>query len=146
MAMETDLFGWHWIWSASEKKRNTDRREAFQLARVTTAVPQERRMTVILLSEMTLTAQDDSINVFFNLDFYLQLTAGGNNRLVRRVEAERSKMKEKKREASETTLIIWFIRSLMSPVQVIELVQPDLCFLCNWKNAAVLHHKKCLPN
>lgn len=63
-------------------------------------------MTVILLSEMTLTAQDDSINVFFNLDFYLQLTAGGNNRLVRRVEAERSKMKEKKREASETTLII----------------------------------------
>lgn len=49
----------------SEKKRNTDRGEAFQLARVTTAVLQEKGMTLILLSEMTLTGQDDSINVFF---------------------------------------------------------------------------------
>lgn len=55
----------------SEKKRNTDRGEAFQLSRVTTTVPQEKRLTLILLSEMTLTAQDDSINVVFNLDYYL---------------------------------------------------------------------------
>lgn len=38
-------------------------------------------MTLILLSEITLTAQDDSINISFNLDFYLQLTAGGSKRV-----------------------------------------------------------------
>lgn len=67
----------------SEKKRNPDRGEAFQLETVTAAIPQEKRMTLILLSEMTLTAQGDGINVFLNLDFYLQLTARRNKSLVR---------------------------------------------------------------
>lgn len=67
----------------SEKKRNPDRGEAFQLESVTAAIPQEKRMTLILLSEMTLTAQGDGINVFFNLDFYLQLTVRRNKSLVR---------------------------------------------------------------
>lgn len=69
VAMQTNLFSWHWIWSVSVKNRNTNRKEAFQLARVTTAIP--KRLTLILPSEMTLTAQNDSINVFFNLDYYL---------------------------------------------------------------------------
>lgn len=84
--MEANLFGWHWIWSVSEKKRNPDRGEAFQLETVTAAIPQEKRMTLILLSEMTLTAQGDGINVFLNLDFYLQLTARRNKSLVRQRE------------------------------------------------------------
>lgn len=45
-------------------------------------------MTLILLSEITLTAQDDRINIFFNLDFYLQLTAGGNKNPDRRRQTE----------------------------------------------------------
>lgn len=52
----------------SEKKRNNDRGETFQFARVTTAVLQEIGMTLTLLSEITLTGQVDSINVFFYLD------------------------------------------------------------------------------
>lgn len=52
------------------------------------SAPAGKRMTLILLSEITLTAQDDRINIFFNLDFYLQLTAGGNKIPDRRRQAE----------------------------------------------------------
>ena len=44
---------------------------------------------------MSLTAEDDSINVFFNLDYYLELTAGGNNSLVRIRDKEEEKEKGK---------------------------------------------------
>lgn len=59
------------------------------IGKVTAAIPQEKGVTLILLSEITLTAQDDSINISFNLDFYLQLTAGGRKGL------DRSEMKDK---------------------------------------------------
>ena len=50
---------------------------------------------------MSLTAEDDSINVFFNLDYYLELTAGGNNSLVRIRDKEEEKEKGKNERERE---------------------------------------------
>lgn len=72
--METNLFAWHWIHSVYKKKRNTDRGEAFQLAGVTTAVPQENETdTYPAVKHQTGTGTGESI-IYFNLDSYLWLT------------------------------------------------------------------------
>lgn len=60
----------------SEKRKNTDRKEAFQLAIVTTNRPvEEKKEWQLSCCQKLLWQLRMTISMFFHLDFYLELTA-----------------------------------------------------------------------
>lgn len=109
MATGANLFGWHWIWSVSEKEEKHWQSRSIPIGKVTAAILQEKGMTLILLSEITLTAKDDSINISFNLDFYLQLTAEGSKSPDRRRQTE---VKWKTKECRKIEYLELFLEHL----------------------------------